>query len=306
MADAARRIAPGELRQWMDEGREFLCVDVLLPAVHEARRLPGALGACVYEVEFAARMQSLAPDVATTIVLYGEDENTQGADMAAGKLAHLGYGDVWVLAGGARGWVERGLPVEGTGRMPAPEGFVLVEGVYAAVADQCHLEWTGRNARGRHTGTLRVARGRLDVSGGTMRGEVLVALSSLVDTDLADDSLRAMLVAHLLSDDFFFAERYPEARFVLEAAVPVHGATPGQASHDLRGQLELRGVRHPLAVRATLSNLSNGGIGVSAHLEFDRTQWGVAYGSGRFFRHLGHHLVYDMIGVELRLVFGLG
>lgn len=39
-----------------------------------------------------------------------------------------------------------------------------------------------------------------------------------------------------------------------------------------------------------------------AHFEFNRTRWGVIYGSSRFFRHLGMHLVFDLISLQLRIV----
>ena len=38
----------------------------------------------------------------------------------------------------------------------------------------------------------------------------------------------------------------------------------------------------------------------------DRTQWNVIYGSGKFFRRLGGHLVNDRIDLQLRVVAPLG
>ena len=36
--------------------------------------------------------------------------------------------------------------------------------------------------------------------------------------------------------------------------------------------------------------------------DIDRTDWGVLYGSGRFFRRLAGHLVNDSIELQLRLL----
>ena len=50
---------------------------------------------------------------------------------------------------------------------------------------------------------------------------------------------------------------------------------------------------------AVIANLDDGGLGVSAHFDFDRTLWGAIYGSSKFFRYLGYHLVYDLVSVSL-------
>ena len=40
-----------------------------------------------------------------------------------------------------------------------------------------------------------------------------------------------------------------------------------------------------------------------AHFDIDRTRWKVIYGSSRFFKHLGMHLVFDLISIQCRIVF---
>lgn len=37
------------------------------------------------------------------------------------------------------------------------------------------------------------------------------------------------------------------------------------------------------------------------HFDIDRTRWGVICGSSRFFKHLGMHLVYDPISIQVRI-----
>lgn len=39
-----------------------------------------------------------------------------------------------------------------------------------------------------------------------------------------------------------------------------------------------------------------------ASLDVDRTAFGSIYGSARFFEHLGMHIVYDVIHLQVRLV----
>jgi hypothetical protein len=42
-------------------------------------------------------------------------------------------------------------------------------------------------------------------------------------------------------------------------------------------------------------------VSIEAHFDLDRTTWNVLYGSSSYFEHLGMHLVYDLITVELRV-----
>jgi hypothetical protein len=37
-------------------------------------------------------------------------------------------------------------------------------------------------------------------------------------------------------------------------------------------------------------------------VDFDRTQWGSIYGSGKFFSRLGQHVVNDVIHLHLKIV----
>jgi polyisoprenoid-binding protein YceI len=72
---------------------------------------------------------------------------------------------------------------------------------------------------------------------------------------------------------------------------------------EVEGLLELRGVRKDIRFPATVNRLPEGGVSVEAHFDIDRTRWEVIYGSSRFFEHLGMHLVFDPISIQLRMVF---
>ena len=71
---------------------------------------------------------------------------------------------------------------------------------------------------------------------------------------------------------------------------------------SVEGTLELRGVRAPLDFEATVSTVKGGALAVEAHFDLDRTRWGLIYGSARFFAHLGMHVVFDHVGIAMRLV----
>lgn len=295
------RISPVELKAWMDEGRPFKLVDVLTDDAFSHRRLPGAVNACVYEVTFVENLAAAGVRPDDVIVVYGESTETRDADAAATKLMRRGFRRVYALAGGLAGWKEAELPLEGPGTEPADHVCPPPDGTYKVDTSASVIEWTGRNALGRHTGTLRLEDGVMRLEGGRVGGEFLIDLTSLANTDLEDPTLAEMLVQHLLSDDFLFAERFPKAHFRIEQAEALPGVSPGAVNCHLRGELELRGRIEPLAFPATLSTLEDG-IAAEAHFDLDRTRWGLDYGSGKLFRHLGKHLVHDAVSLQIRLV----
>ena len=294
-------LSPRDLKALLDSGLAPLLIH-LLPAEHfAAQRLPGAACACVYEAAFPEHMARVAPDRDAHVVVYGADQLGMDAATAAGKLARLGYGQVSVLEGGLAAWREAGLPVEGTGEPRDPAWEPLPGGEFAVDPAASRLEWFGRNKNGAHHGTLRIKAGTLRLAGGLPAGRFTLDMASIADLDLADAGWNRMLVAHLLSDDFFWAERFPEAVYEIASARRLD-PEPGRPGVRVSGRLTLRGVAREQGMDATLARLDDGAVAAEAHFDLDRTRWPVLYGSARYFRFLGMHLVDDLVTVHLRLV----
>ncbi len=302
-----------ELDQHRQQGRALTLIHVLPREVFEARRIPGSVNACVYEVTFPEQIAAVAPRQDAPVLVYGAGEALLDAPMAAEKLTRMGYQDVAMLVGGMDAWRDAGLPLEGTraDRPDMQEGvFEPSDGVFALQPEESMLEWTGRNANGRHVGAAQVVHGRLNILDGAMDGRFEVDMSTIENKDLVgDEALRQTLHAHLASDDFFFTQLFPKAEYMLDSAVMTDGAAPGSPNYEWHGKLQLRGVTRPLSFPTTIrpapgdSEMGVGpGVSIEAHFDLDRTQWGAVYGSGRLFRHLSWHLVYDLVSFQMRLV----
>jgi polyisoprenoid-binding protein YceI len=83
---------------------------------------------------------------------------------------------------------------------------------------------------------------------------------------------------------------------------PVSQATPGAPNLKVRGELTVKSVTLPVDFLATAGITPEGKAAAQAFLTIDRTLWNVIYGSGKFFRNLGGHLVNDLIEFQLRIV----
>ena len=285
-------------------GKAPLIIDVLFEEQSALRRIKGAAGACVYNVTFLDEVAALVPDRSTPVVVYGADGHDHSAHAARDKMLRAGYADVRLLEGGIAAWAESGFPMEGSDLAADLDPWDRIDPVvcpYKAVPGESTIQWWGRNHSGAHHGYLNLASGSVDLDQDLgLKGELILDMRSITNLDLEGDDMRPVLEGHLRSDDFFFTDKFPQARLSFGG---VHADVPaGSPNYDLLGKLALRGVKAPLAVPATLGHLAEGRLALSARFEWDRTAWGVVYGSGRFFKFLGYHVVYDLVGVQARVV----
>ena len=127
-------------------------------------------------------------------------------------------------------------------------------------------------------------------------------MTTIKNKSLAGDELQPVLIAHLQSDDFFFTKRFPKATFSIREAHLRADPYVGAPNLDVEGELTLRGITANLGFPATASQIAPGVLIARAQFDLDRTRWNIIYGSSRFFEHLGMHLVFDAISIELKIV----
>jgi polyisoprenoid-binding protein YceI/rhodanese-related sulfurtransferase len=276
----------------------LVIIDVLpADAFHEAH-LAGAENFCVYETGFVSKVALAHPDLLQPIVLYGEGTETLEAEVAAEKLQRAGFKSVRLLEGGLNGWRASGFPVESRPAQGVPKrtGFLSFD------TERSVVIWTGRNLFNHHSGTIRVSNGGIELREGVpVQGSLQLDMNSLANTDLTDPALNAMLIAHLRDDDFFAVARFPHAEFVLRTADPIANVRAGIPNFQLTGELTMRGVTRPLSFPAVIALKSDGAYAAQALISIDRTEWGVLYGSPRFFARLGEHVVNDHIHLHLKV-----
>ncbi len=304
VAPAFPRLNVLQLKAILEGADAPLLVDVLPPEIFAQAHIPGAKNACVYEVVFADHMAGITTDTTRKIVVYGAGAGSLDVLSAAEKLHHMGFANVLVFEGGAPEWHAAGYALEGSDPRPQPFETVFSceeEARWTVEPQKSRLEWWGRNANSTHHGTVDIISGHLATRGGMLQGAVGLDMTSIRNLDLAGDELQPVLEGHLRSDDFFFTKVFPAAELVLDICTPLSPASPTLPTFLLSGMLTLRGVRKALEFPATVSLLGDGGLGLEAHFDLDRTKWGVLYGSTRFFKHLSYHLVFDLISVQVRL-----
>lgn len=301
MADSSMIIDARELSERMSSTAPPVLVDVRLDSDHGCCRIPGSLNNCVFEVTFLERMEVLAPDKARPVCVYGSDDGSLESRMAAEKLRRAGWTEVLDFREGLCEWRAEGFPVEEFAASAAHAS--IRSGMHALDLAESRVLWTGRNLLNKHSGSIRVRAGELAVEAGRVAGgKFVLDMSGIECSDLAGDALHDVLIDHLKSDDFFDVENFPEAEFVITQTSPIDSGSPGAPNLRVSGELTLKGITQPIEFTACSGATPEGKLAAQASFSIDRTRWKVFYGSGKFFRNLGAHLVNDLIDLELRVV----
>jgi polyisoprenoid-binding protein YceI len=299
------RITPEELLEKMKSGDKFSLIDTLTNDHFRKVHLPNAENACVFEVVFLENISKITKDKGEEIILYGFSEKTMDAPMAADKLQRTGYEKVRVLEGGIESWGRLGYALEGEDPdfpLEATHSVTLQDGTYTVDPGESLIEWTGRNPFTKHHGTVALSAGEIIMKDGLLTGSFEIDMKSIKNINLEGDPLQSVLISHLLSDDFFFVERYPKAKLTIHSGKLVSEPNPSSPNLEMEGLLELMGIKKEIAFQATVNPDGQGGYISEAHFDFDRTRWNIIYGSTRFFEHLGMHLVFDLISLQVKIL----
>ena len=164
-----------------------------------------------------------------------------------------------------------------------PEGSVFPVDVASS-----KIEFTGAKVTGSHDGGFSAFTGSVVLDGDEVLGTKFVIDMTTTSSD------NAKLTKHLLSKDFFHAEKYPEATFVSSGLTPT--AETGAVTHDVRGVLELHGKSRPLSFPATVI-VGAMATTVEASFDINRQNWGVSY-PGK-----PDNLIKDDVQIRLSLRF---
>jgi polyisoprenoid-binding protein YceI len=154
---------------------------------------------------------------------------------------------------------------------------------FKIVSAQSNIGWMGKKVTGVHNGTIAVKEGELILNeDGLTAGKIIVDMASIKIQDVTDPATNAQFAGHLASDDFFSAEKYPEA--ILEI-ISVSG-------RSIEGRLTIKGISHPIRFDADVT-VNRDTLMATGRLVVDRTKYGMKFRSGNFFKDLGENLIYN-------------
>ncbi|WP_400191822.1 YceI family protein [Hymenobacter sp. B81] len=143
------------------------------------------------------------------------------------------------------------------------------------------LGWLGKKVGGQHNGTVALKDGQVQVKGNQIVGGTFTFdMNSIKVEDLTDPGYNAKLVGHLKNDDFFAADKYPTATFVITSVKPIKADANGNNA-QIAGNLTIKGKTHPVTFPAKVG-VKDGVAAASGVATVDRTKYDVKYGSTLF------------------------
>ncbi|MCL3779884.1 YceI family protein [Prolixibacteraceae bacterium JC049] len=159
------------------------------------------------------------------------------------------------------------------------------------------VKWTGEKISGKHYGNIMLKSAELTVEDKMITaGEFVIDMKTITCTDLENESWNKKLVDHLNSEDFFHIEKYPTAKFVLKSVQKMSGN-----NYRVKGDLTIKDVTRPYGFKAEIMKM-NGKYLLSGTMVVDRSDYGVKYGSKKFFKNLGDKIIYDDFKLEFKLL----
>lgn len=164
------------------------------------------------------------------------------------------------------------------------------------------LEWGGSKIVGTaHKGTITMKDGSVEFMNDLpIKAEVTVLMNTIKDTDIKDAKNNKKLVDHLNSDDFFSTEKFPTAQISIKSFEPTQ-----ENQYLLKGDLTIKGVTKPIQAKASITESTQGKKVILADMEFDRTDYDVRYGSGKFFENLGDKMISDKVQLKASILLNL-
>ncbi|WP_449435138.1 YceI family protein [Pedobacter steynii] len=169
--------------------------------------------------------------------------------------------------------------------------------VFKVDNENSKLTWLAKKATGEHNGTVKVSNGSFTVENNALKtGSFDIDTRTIANTDLTDESANAKLVGHLKSEDFFSAEKFPKANFVISSAAKTSGN-----QYNVKGKLTIKGITNEVSFPATIA-VNGKKLTANAKITIDRTKYDIKFRSKNFFENLGDKVIYDDFDIDVALV----
>ncbi|MBP6386244.1 MAG: YceI family protein [Pseudarcicella sp.] len=155
------------------------------------------------------------------------------------------------------------------------------------------IHWLAKKIAGQHEGNISLKNGSLAISpkGKLVGGSFTIDMNSIVCTDIDNAEYNKKFIGHITTGDFFETDKFPTAVFVI---TKFDGT-------NITGNLTMHGVTKAITFPAKVT-ASKTAVTATATIPVDRTEFGVKYGSKKFFDSIGDKAIDDVFTLDVTLV----
>ena len=166
---------------------------------------------------------------------------------------------------------------------------VMMGSAFGADVDlkKSSLKWQGTKVTGKHYGKIFFKKADVTMKDGKLSGgEFVVDMSSFTVDDLSGE-WETKFMNHIKSDDFFNVKKYPTS------SLKIKSVKGNEVTADLTIKDKTNEVKF---------DIKKDGKAYSGTLVFDRTKFGMIYGSGDFFKGLGDKMIHNEVKGDFKFV----
>jgi polyisoprenoid-binding protein YceI len=165
-----------------------------------------------------------------------------------------------------------------------------------------YVKFTGYGVGKNHPGTFKLNYGAVAVANDSISGGTFVINIKSMQMEQQGEDIRTKLRPHLLSGDFFDAEKFGTATFEITNVVP-YKPKDGEkslvkgANFYVSGNLTLKGVTKNVSFPAHV-DLDGNSLKAKSNFDIDRRQWQMNYGNDKT---MGDKFISETVNIELSL-----
>lgn len=165
------------------------------------------------------------------------------------------------------------------------------------------LNWKGEKVLGAHNGVVRIKDGLVKLSDDNIvSGLFAIEMSTIESHDLTESTGKGKLEGHLKSADFFNVSAFPLTTLKIIEGKLIEKTTGdgvrASGKFNIKAELTMIGSTQPIEFPAEIT-FNGDKVHAKTTIVIDRTNWGLKYGSGKFFQGLGNKLIKDEFIVEV-------
>jgi polyisoprenoid-binding protein YceI len=170
--------------------------------------------------------------------------------------------------------------------------------------NESEVRFTGHGVGKNHPGDFKLQSGTVAVENNQITGGNFVIDINSMDMEQEGDVFDNKLRPHLLSGDFFDAEKFGTAKFEITKVEPYNKGDNDKdtsivdgANFNVSGNLTIKGETRNVTFPAKIE-LDENKLTGNANFEIDRTQWKMNYGNDKT---LGDKFISEKVNVKLDL-----
>ena len=164
------------------------------------------------------------------------------------------------------------------------------------------IRFIGNGVGKNHPGKFKISSGTVAVSGDQITGGNFVINIKSLDLEQEGEMFEKKLHPHLLSGDFFDADKFATSTFEITGIAPYKPSDKDTsivegANFNVSGNLTIKGETKNITFPAHIE-LDDKTLKAKADFDIDRTQWKMNYGNDKT---LGDKFISEKVNVELDL-----